>query len=140
MLSFMLLLAAFVSLIARILTRPSMIALAQQAWSLLKEADGALKHATLYAPEAEYYRRRAAPYFFFISNVLWFTIMAVYILVFLVALPFAFRPGVPWYAPVIILSFLGVMIPWGRIHLASASWAWHAIKTGEDRPPRAPQV
>jgi hypothetical protein len=45
-LSVALLLVVFVSVIARILTRPWMITLKQQVWSLLKEADSALKHAT----------------------------------------------------------------------------------------------
>jgi hypothetical protein len=77
LLSFMLLLAVFVSLLARILTRPSMIALAQKAWSVLTEANSALKHATLYAPEAEHFRRRIASYLFFINHMVWFAFTAI---------------------------------------------------------------
>jgi hypothetical protein len=108
--------------------------------SLATQADRALRHVTLYAPETEHYRQRTAPYLLLIGHGLLFACAALFAVFTLGLLAFGLRPGVPWYGPVLIALFFCGSIIWGRLRLASASWAWHTIKTGEERPPRAPQV
>ena len=140
LLSLALVVVIFVNVLVRLLSRPSMIALAQHAWSLMKEADSALKHVTLYGPEVERVRQRTAPYVLFITYIIQFAAATVLFGVGLVVFAFSVRLGVPWYSPVIISLFMSGAVIWGRISFAFASWQWHAIKTGEERPPRKPQV
>ena len=105
-------------------------------WSLLKEVDGALKHPSLYGPEVERVRQRTAPYIMFIIHIGQFIGAAVLFLIGLAVIIFSVGPGVPWYSVLFIIGTLA----WGRIGFACASWQWHAIRTGEGRPPRRPQV
>jgi hypothetical protein len=140
LLCFIVVVVISVNILVRLLLRPSMIALAQHAWSLLKEADSVLKHATLYGPEVECVRQRTAPYVFFVMHIIQFAAATFLFLIGLAVFILSFRSGVPWYSPVIISLFMSGALCWGRVALASASWQWHAIKTGEERPPRKPQV
>ena len=124
-----------------LLSRPPMITLIQWVWSLLKEADTAFKYKTEYAPEMERIRRRVAPYGDLVMHAILAAVATLWLIaVFFVALIIAVRPSASWYALIFVLAFLGVVLPWWRCHIASASWAWHAIKTGEERPPRTPQL
>jgi hypothetical protein len=133
--------AAFAGkILVGLLLRPPMSALAQQAWSLLKEVDGALKHGSQYGPEVERVRQRIAPYFFFVLHMVLFAVASGLYLLGLYAIAFSVRPGLPWYSAAILsLLMCGVLWRW-RLEFAFASWQWHAIKTGEGRPPRRPQA
>jgi cytochrome c biogenesis protein CcdA len=107
----------------------------------LKEADTAFKYKTEYAPEMERIRRRVAPYGDLVMHAILAAVATLCLIaVFFVPLIFAARQRAPWYALILVLALLGVILPWWRFHIASASWAWHAIKTGEERPPRTPQL
>jgi hypothetical protein len=140
LLSSALVVVIFVTFLVQLLSRPPMIALVQRMWSLLKNADSAFKYKTQYAPEMERFRRRVAPYGDLVVHAMMVAVLTLCIAVVIAVPAFAARPGVPWYAPIIGLAFLGMLLPWWRYHIASTSWAWHAIKTGEERPPRTPQL
>jgi hypothetical protein len=109
-LSLALVVVLFFTLLVRLLSRPPMIALAQQAWSLLKEADSAFKYKTEYAPEMERIRRRVAPYGDLVMHAILAAVATLCLIaVFFVALIFAARP-----------SALGT-----RLYLSSRSLAWY---------------
>jgi hypothetical protein len=80
-LSFMVVAVIFVNVLVRLLSRPSMIGLAQRTWSLLKEADSAVKYKTQYAPEAEHFRRRVAPYGDLVMHVIGAAVASLFIVV-----------------------------------------------------------
>ena len=62
LLQFLLVAAVMLSAIAWVLTRRHVITVAQWVWSLVIQADSALKCASLYAPATERHRARQAPY------------------------------------------------------------------------------
>ncbi len=128
--------------VARLVMHRDSRALAHTIGALVRQAYGAFDHAIQYAPAAERYRRRVAPYVelgisgFF--TLFWFC-WAVVFLVFQAFTLWSHSPTM-WYQPALgSLFFVGCLV-FSRLSLASATRAWQGIITGEEVTARVPRT
>jgi hypothetical protein len=132
LLQFLLLVVGSLSLITRLLPRRGVAAVAEQVWSLLKQAGRAFVHANRYAP-APALERRLTRLFLYGDLVSYSSMGALGVLLTLLmgAYLVLFMASGVWSWSVLALLCFVFYLCYARLNFVAASWAWYSIKTGQ---------
>ena len=124
-------LALILLAVVRLIFQKENLAAAKATFVLFKKAYDGLDNSIQYAPGAEKVRKKIYPYLELVSSILYALIALLYggivgiVTVWL-------QSKLPWYQILEGLSFFAACIIFMRFNLASATWAWHSIKTGQE--------
>lgn len=124
-------LVAIFSVVSRLVFRRESVAAAKAALSLFRKAYDGLDSSIQYAPGAEEVRKKVYPYIELVSSI-FFALVGLLYGGTVGLLTAWLHNKLIWYQSLESWLFFAVCILFMRFNLASATWAWHSIKTGQE--------
>lgn len=132
-------LVAIFSATSRLFFHRESIAAAKAALALLRKAHEGLDNSIQYAPDAEEVRKKAYPYVELVSS-LFFALVALLYGGMVGLLTAWLHSKLIWHQALSGWLFFAACMLFMRYSLASATWAWHSIKTGQELTRRSTRM
>lgn len=122
---------AVLSAISRLAFRRENLAVAKATAELVKKAHEKLDNSIQYAPGAEEIRKKIYPYINFVSSIFFALVGLLYGCIFGLITAWLHSKLI-WYEALVGWTCFIVCMAHARINFASATWAWHSIKAGQE--------
>jgi hypothetical protein len=125
--------------ISRFVFRREILATVKATLGLLKKARDGLNNSIQYAPGAEEVRKKVYPYIELVSSI-FFALLWLFYGGIVGLLTAWLHSKLVWYQILVGYLFFGLCMFYMRFNLASATWAWHTIKTGQNLTPHSSET